>query len=58
MSGTCPRHVEVFYSLTTGEPIQLWCDCPIGQTHTYEQWVDRFQRPEYLPHQPVPAEHR
>lgn len=40
------RHVEVFYGIVSGDPIQLWCDCPIGQSHTYEQWVDRFQRPE------------
>lgn len=38
------RHVEVFYAVATGEPIQLWCDCPIGRTHTYEDWVDRFHR--------------
>lgn len=40
---TGARHVELFYSLTTNEPIQVWCDCPIGSLHTYDEWVDRFQ---------------
>ena len=38
------KHVEVFYGVTTGEPIQLWCECAIARLHTYEEWVDRFQR--------------
>lgn len=40
-----PVHVELFYGLTMAEPIQIWCDCPIGRLHPYEEWVDRFQRP-------------
>lgn len=37
------RHIEVFYALATGSPIELWCDCPIGHQHSYRQWVDQFQ---------------
>jgi hypothetical protein len=38
-------HVELFYGLTTNEPIRVRCDCLIGRAHSYAEWVDRFQRP-------------
>lgn len=38
-------HVELFFSLTTRESIRVWCDCAIGTLHTYDEWVNRFQRP-------------
>jgi hypothetical protein len=44
-------HVELFYSLTTNEPIRVRCDCPIGRAHSYAEWVDRFQRPAHAPAQ-------
>jgi hypothetical protein len=40
-------HGELFYSVTTNEPIQVRCDCAIGRLHTYQEWVDRFQRPAH-----------
>lgn len=39
------RHIEVFRSKRTGEPIKLWCFCLLGRDHTYAEWVDEARTP-------------
>jgi hypothetical protein len=38
-------HAELFYSARTGDPIPVGCKCEIGATHTYRDWLVRFQLP-------------
>ncbi len=35
-------HVELYWSVRDREPIAVRCWCPIGRTHGYEEWVERF----------------
>lgn len=37
-------HFEQSISGVTGEPIRIECDCPIGEDHTYADWLARFTR--------------
>jgi hypothetical protein len=41
-------HLERLLS-TSGEVILIECDCPIGQEHTYADWLLRFTRDEPWP---------
>jgi hypothetical protein len=38
-------HVERMLASRSGEWILISCDCPIGQDHTYAEWVARFGAP-------------
>lgn len=42
--GAMVPHFERFTSLVTGELILIECECPIGEDHTYADWVARFTR--------------
>lgn len=35
-------HVERILAAKAGEWVHLSCDCPIGEDHTYAEWVARF----------------
>lgn len=35
-------HRERSISSVTGETILIACDCPIGEDHTYADWLARF----------------
>ncbi|WP_179150713.1 hypothetical protein [Leifsonia sp. NCR5] len=37
-------HFEQSISGVTGELIRIECDCPIGEDHTYADWLARFTR--------------
>jgi len=37
-------HFEQSISGVTGEQIRIECDCPIGEDHTYADWLARFTR--------------
>ncbi|CAM5485413.1 hypothetical protein [Leifsonia shinshuensis] len=39
------RHVERMLAPTSGEWVRIGCDCPIGEDHTYADWVARFGVP-------------
>lgn len=38
-------HVERMLASRSGEWILISCDCPIGEDHTYAEWVERFGGP-------------
>jgi hypothetical protein len=54
--GQGPAHTERHLSPTTGEPIYVFCDCPIGQAHTYDERVTQFEGPPA--HVSPPRRHR
>ena len=35
-------HVERMLASRSGEWILISCECPIGEDHTYAEWVGRF----------------
>ncbi|QNE36512.1 hypothetical protein [Leifsonia shinshuensis] len=35
-------HVERILAARSGEWVRISCDCPIGEDHTYAEWVARF----------------
>ena len=35
-------HAERVMSPTTGEWTRVSCECPLGEDHTYAEWVARF----------------
>lgn len=37
-------HFERSISGVTGEEVFIECDCPIGEDHTYADWLARFTR--------------
>ncbi|GAB3575630.1 hypothetical protein GCM10027406_07440 [Leifsonia lichenia] len=37
-------HFEQSTSGVTGELVLIECDCPIGEDHTYADWLARFTR--------------
>lgn len=37
-------HFEKSISTVTGEEIFLECECPIGEDHTYADWLSHFTR--------------
>lgn len=37
-------HFERSISTVTGEEIFLECECPIGEDHTYADWLSHFTR--------------
>lgn len=36
------RHVERILGQMSGEWVLISCECPLGQDHTYAEWVARF----------------
>jgi hypothetical protein len=40
-----PAHTERHLNPISGETVYVFCDCPIGQEHTYGDWVARFGVP-------------
>jgi hypothetical protein len=42
-------HLEWAESLVTGLPVSVECECPLGQDHTFADWVARFgMRSNYI----------
>ena len=35
-------HVERVLGVKTGQWVLITCDCPIGEDHTYSDWLARF----------------
>jgi len=39
-----PPHLERAINSVTGRPIYIECDCPLGSDHTFEDWLEGFER--------------
>jgi hypothetical protein len=46
-TGGSRPHAELFWATRGQEPILIGCSCEIGRAHTYAEWIERFQLPDY-----------